>query len=331
MNTAISDHENLLNNFLNKIRVENGLSKNTIISYALDLKLLNSFLLNKSKNFLNCNDIDLQNYFMSKNMQELKPSSISRKISCFKHFFNFLEIENFITHNPALNLIVPKAHQRLPKFLAEAEVHNMLNILLKDKSEFGIKLSCMLEILYSAGLRVSELVNLPISAIKFKNNDIEDYLIIKGKGQKERIAPLNKTAKIILKNYLILRKRVGLEPSKWLFVGNFRSSKKPQQNSRHNFAIHSFNDKPISRQRFHRMLKELALKANIDPSRVHPHVFRHSFATHLLNKGADLRVIQELLGHSDIATTEIYTNVHTNKLSQAVFDNHPLNKFRSNE
>lgn len=272
----------ILNNFLNKIRVENGLSKNTLMSYGLDLKLLDSFLQNNNKNFLNCADIDLQNYLISNAMQELKPSSISRKISCFKNFFNFLEIENFITNNPTLNLITPKRHKRIPKFLDESEVHTMLNILLKDKSEFGIKLSCMLEILYSAGLRVSELVNLPISAIKFKNNDIEDYIIIKGKGQKERIAPLNKTAKIILKNYLILRKRVGLEPSKWLFVGNFRASKKLQQNSRHNFALHSFNDKPISRQRFHRMLKELALKANIDPSRVHPHVFRHSFATHLL-------------------------------------------------
>jgi integrase/recombinase XerD len=220
----------------------------------------------------------------------------------------------------------PKRSKNIPKFLTENEIKILLDLLLKDSSEFGIKLSCMLEILYSAGLRVSELVNLEVASIKFIDNKIDDYLIIKGKGRKERIAPLNNTAKIMLKRYLLLRKQVGLDYSKFLFVGNFRSCKSPNKILKHNQAIYNFVDKPLSRQRFNKMLKELAVKANIDPSRIHPHVFRHSFATHFLNRGVDLRVLQELLGHADISTTEIYTSVLQNKINEAIFNHHPLSK-----
>ena len=315
-----------INNFLQKIRAEDGLSKNTILSYGKDLEMLEIFLQNSNILFENCSKEILKKYFGEDAQQNLKNSSISRKISCFKHFFNFLEQENIIKNNPVLEIHGPKRHKILPKFLSENEVTKMLDILLKDESEFGIKLSCMLEILYSAGLRVSELVNLPITAVQFKDSQIDDFLIVKGKGNKERIATLNDTSKIILAKYLILRKKVGLENSKWLFVGNFRSSKKPNQIKIHAVNSKDFIDKPLSRQRFNKMLKELAFKAKIEPSRVHPHVFRHSFATHLLNNGADLRVLQELLGHSDISTTEIYTHISENKLRDAVLNHHPLSK-----
>ena len=315
-----------INNFLQKIRAEDGLSKNTILSYGKDLEMLEIFLKNIEISFENCSKEILKKYFNEDAQQNLKNSSVSRKISCFKHFFNFLEQENIIKKNPVLEIHGPKRHKILPKFLSENEVTKMLDILLQDESEFGIKLSCMLEILYSAGLRVSELVNLPISAVQFKNSQIDDFLIVKGKGNKERIATLNETSKIILAKYLILRKKVGLDSSKWLFVGNFRSSKKPNQIKIHAVNFKDFIDKPLSRQRFNKMLKELAIKAKIEPSRVHPHVFRHSFATHLLNNGADLRVLQELLGHSDISTTEIYTHISENKLRDAVLNHHPLSK-----
>ena len=315
-----------INNFLQKIRAEDGLSKNTILSYGKDLEMLEIFLKNIEISFENCSKEILKKYFNEDAQQNLKNSSVSRKISCFKHFFNFLEQENIIKKNPVLEIHGPKRHKILPKFLSENEVTKMLDILLQDESEFGIKLSCMLEILYSAGLRVSELVNLPTSAVQFKNSQIDDFLIVKGKGNKERIATLNETSKIILAKYLILRKKVGLESSKWLFVGNFRSSKKPNQIKIHAVNFKDFIDKPLSRQRFNKMLKELAIKAKIEPSRVHPHVFRHSFATHLLNHGADLRVLQELLGHSDISTTEIYTHISENKLRDAVLNHHPLSK-----
>ena len=319
-------NSNQINNFLYKIRAEDGLSKNTILSYGKDLEMLEIFLQNEKISFENCSKEILKKYFNEDAQQSLKNSSISRKISCFKHFFSFLEQENIIKINPILEISGPKRHKILPKFLSENEITKMLDILLNDKSEFGIKLSCMLEILYSAGLRVSELVNLPISAVQFKDSQIDDFLIIKGKGNKERIAPLNKTSKIILLKYLTLRKNVGLDNSKWLFVGNFRSSKKPNQIKIHEVNSKNFVDKPLSRQRFNKMLKELAIKAEIEPSRVHPHVFRHSFATHLLNNGVDLRVLQELLGHSDISTTEIYTHISENKLRDAVLNHHPLSK-----
>jgi len=191
----------------------------------------------------------------------------------------------------------------------------------------------MLEILYSAGLRVTELVSLPISAIQEIDGvngekTLRNYLIVKGKGSKERIAALNKSAIKMLLEYLDFRKKMGQEKSKWLFVGSVRSSKKKnregdeEQLQDREMASHSH----ITRQRFHQMLKELALKANIDPDRVHPHVIRHSFATHLLNNGVDLRILQELLGHSDISTTEIYTHILDSKLRDLVLNHHPLSK-----
>ncbi|MFM6973206.1 MAG: tyrosine recombinase [Alphaproteobacteria bacterium] len=320
-----SNNSNILN-FLHKIRVENGLSKNTIISYKNDLILLEEYCLQNSLNLVECKSCDLQNYLSNNQKSCLKPASIHRKISAFKNFYSFLETENLISQNPAFDLTIPKRERKIPKFLHEDEVNRMLDIILQDQSEFGLKLSCMVEVMYSAGLRVSELVNLPISSINFNGDSISDHIIVKGKGNKERIAPLNETSKIILKKFLIKRKEVGLSYSKWLFVGNFRASRRVNKISAHNPASINFIDKPISRQRFHRMIKELAIKAKIDPTRVHPHIFRHSFATHLLNKGADLRMIQELLGHSDISTTEIYTSVQENKLKQAVLQHHPLAK-----
>jgi len=315
-----------IQNFLHKIRVEDGLSKNTIYSYCNDLILLEEYFIGNSIDLINCKSSDLQTYLSIGEQRILKPASIHRKISAFKSFYNYLESEKIISQNPAFDLTIPKRERKIPKFLNEIEVNRMLDIIIQDKSEYGLKLSAMVEIMYSAGLRVSELVNLPINAIMFDGDSIKDYIIIKGKGSKERIAPLNETSRIILKKFLFKRKEVGLGFSKWLFTGNFRATRQVNKISKHNPANFDFIDKPISRQRFHRMLKELAIKAKIDPSRVHPHIFRHSFATHLLNKGADLRMIQELLGHSDISTTEIYTSVQENKLRNAVLQHHPLTK-----
>lgn len=318
----------IIDNFLNKIRAEDGLSNNTLLSYRRDLQILQNFLLTKNIQIEKSSKQDLQDYFRSDDTQKYSNASLQRKISCYKNFYQFLENEGLITINPAIEIKAPRSGRKIPKFLPESDVKKILDSLLADQSEFGIKLSCMLEIMYSAGLRVSELVNLPIGAIKYRDNEIDDFLIIKGKGNKERIAPLNETSKYILKKYLVMRKNVGLDYSRWLFVGNFRA-KKTNKIHRHNPASINFIDKPLSRQRFNKMLKELAIKVNIDPSRIHPHVFRHSFATHLLNRGADLRVLQELLGHSDISTTEIYTSVMHSKLSEAVLKNHPLAKIKT--
>lgn len=321
----------LIIKFLHKIRAEDGLAKNTIISYSKDLELLEIYFKEINIKLIAVTKNDIQEYLYQPHIQSMENSSLMRKISCFKHFFSFLEDENIIETNPLEEIKSPKQIKKIPQFLSEDEVNKMLDILIRDKSEFGIKLCCMLEIMYSAGLRVSELVNMPFSAIKLINNQIDDFIIIKGKGDKERIAPLNNSAKNALQEYIKMRKAIGLEGSKWLFTGNYRAQKKVKENKFYPRKLLNLKDKPITRQRFHFMLKELAIMANIDPSRVHAHTFRHSFATHLLNRGADLRILQELLGHSDISTTEIYTSVMENKLRDAVLNKHPLNKINNSE
>ncbi len=327
MKKAARLYDLLVVSFLDKIRAEDGLSQNTILSYGKDLELFCKFLAPRKIALKDVNSDNIKDYFYELYQQDLRSSSVSRKISCLKNFYRFLENENLITQNPALYLQGQKAESKLPKFLSEEEVFKMLDYVNRDKSEFGVKLSCMLEVLYSAGLRVTELVSLPINAIaKTEENGektLRNYLIVKGKGNKERIAALNKSAISKLIEYIELRKKMGQEKSKWLFVGTVRASKKTGEIRERSSEI---VDAHLTRQRLHQMLKELAVKVDIDPSRVHPHVFRHSFATHLLNNGVDLRVLQELLGHSNISTTEIYTHILDSKLRELVFKHHPLNK-----
>ncbi len=320
-----------IQNFLQKIRAEDGLSQNTVLSYGKDLELFEKFITKKGTSLLAVDANLLKDYIYELHQEKLKSASISRKISCLKNFYKFLEVENAIKESPASQLKSPKREAKLPKFLSEDEMLKLLNCANSDNSEFGVKLSCMLEILYASGLRVSELVSLPIAAIQTEGDSLRNYLIVKGKGSKERIAPLNKAAISRLLNYLKLRAELGFEKSKWLFVGIFRSSKTKEKTLR---GLTPFKekgsdplaDKHITRQRFHQMLKELAKKAKVDPKKVHPHVIRHSFATHLLNSGVDLRILQELLGHADIATTEIYTHILDSKLKDLVFKHHPLAK-----
>ena len=309
-------------NFLQKLKVEDGLSQNTILSYGKDLELFSKFLLTKNSPIQNADSDLIKEYLYQLHSENLKASSIARKISCLKNFYKFLQNENIIKEDPTIYLEAPKRGAKLPKFLSEAEVFKMLNEINSDKSEFGIKLSCMFEILYAAGLRVSELVGLPLAAIQREGNSLRNYMIVKGKGEKERIAPLNKAAISKLLQYLEMREKLGYGDSKWLFVGVNKASKKTAQTVYKKVTI----DSHLTRQRFHQMLKELAVRVGIDPKKVHPHVIRHSFATHLLNSGVDLRVLQELLGHSDIATTEIYTHILNSKLVDLVFKNHPLAK-----
>lgn len=318
----------LILNFLEKLKAEDGLSNNTILSYGKDLELFTKFLLPKKISFRKVDANSIKDYLLSLHQEKLKSSSVARKISVLKSFFKFLENENIIKENPALGLELPKRDMKLPKFLSEEEIFKLLDFVDKDKSEFGIKLSCMFEILYAAGLRVSELVSIPINAIGEINENgkktLRNYLIVKGKGNKERIAPLNRSAIKKLMEFLELRKKLGHEKSPWLFVGVVRSSKKKDKISKKSEVV--LVNKHITRQRFHQMLKELAVKAGLNPDRIHPHVVRHSFATHLLNSGVDLRILQELLGHSDISTTEIYTHILDSKLKDLVFKHHPLAK-----
>lgn len=325
----VQAHNFHISNFLQKLKVEDGLSQNTILSYGHDLELFAKFLKSKNTAFEEASEEDVKNYLFELHQQNLKSTSVARKISCLKNFYKFLSDENIVKANPALYLQAPKRGVRLPKFLTEEEIFKLLDYVNSDKSEFGIRLSCMLEILYASGLRVSELVSLQTKALQEitdekGNKSLRNYLIVVGKGNKERIAPLNKSAIRLLLEYLELRKKLGHENSKWLFVGTIRASKNEGEIKKTDQKISEYNH--ITRNRLNQMLGELAVKVGIDPSRVHPHVIRHSFATHLLNSGVDLRVLQELLGHSDISTTEIYTHILDSKLRDLVFQHHPLAK-----
>lgn len=313
---------NLITSFLEILKVESGLSKNTIESYHLDLKLFLRFLYAQGiENILKTDENLIKLYLSKLYKDEISTASASRKISTLKRFFNFLELESHLKKNPTINLIKPKEAKKLPKLLSEKEILALLETVNKDKSDFGIRLSTMIEILYASGLRVTELVSLPISAIHKNNGVITNYMIVNGKGNKERLVPLNKSALQILSDYLSLRERLGQKDSKWLFCGHFRASKDMNLiKDGQNFDI---SDQHITRQRFHQMLKELAFNANVNEKKVSPHAIRHSFATHLLNRGADLRVLQELLGHSDISTTQIYTHIMNSKLQELV-RKHPL-------
>jgi integrase/recombinase XerD len=320
---SLPESKNLITNFLEKILVEDGLAKNTVSAYGNDLSLFLDFLATKKVSIIAAESQDIKDYFQLLYQLQLKSSSLMRKISAIKNFYQFLLAENIIASSPVDHIKRPKSELKLPKFLTEEEVLKLLNTVNNDKSEFGIRLSCLLEMLYASGLRVSELVCLPISATSSIKSGIDNlnYLIVKGKGGKERIAPLNVSAIKVLRQYLILRQNQGHEKSKWLFVGKYRSNKDGKKIITKNPPI---IDQHLTRQRLNQMLKELAIKAGIDPNKVHPHVIRHSFASHLLNRGIDLRVLQELLGHSDISTTQIYTHILDSKLKELVFKHHPL-------
>ena len=325
VNKSPNSNLDLIKLFLNVLISEDGLSKNTISSYQNDLKLFLEFLVAKQKTFLEVDENLFKSYLGELYKQGIKPSSLNRKISTTKSFFKFLEMEGIKKNNPTLNIDQVKNNPKLPKYLSEKEVFLMLDFVEKDNSHFGIRLSSMLEILYAAGLRVSELVSLPIVAIGKNFTDgkvvFKNYLIVNGKGNKERIAPLNKTSLKILEKYLKAREEMGHQNSKWLFCGKIRINKDVNQINKAQIRV---VDEHLTRQRFNQMLKELAIKVGIDDRKVSPHIIRHSFASHLLNQGVDLRILQELLGHSDISTTQIYTHILDSKLKELVYKYHPL-------
>jgi len=313
--------QKLISLFLSKIISEDGLSQNTRQAYFFDLTNLAEFFTQKNLDVKQITTQHLTDYLQQNS--ELQNSSLQRKISCFKSFFQFLFSEKILDYNPSLDLEAPKSHKNLPHFLTRNEINTMLDYLYQHESEFNLKFATMLEIMYSAGLRVSELVSLSFANLQFNGDKLLDYLIVKGKGNKERIAPLNSACLHILPKYLQYRKRY---PNKeWLFLGNIRTSKKNLVSS-NNLAINK--NKHLTRQGFFVAIKKIALACGIDKNKVYPHAIRHSFATHLLENGLDLRILQELLGHSNINTTEIYTAVGDAKLKKTIFQHHPLKDFK---
>jgi integrase/recombinase XerD len=297
--------------FLDMLAAERGAGKNTIDAYTRDLQDLTAHLREHGRTVNDANTDDLRGYLKSLDERGFKASSVARRLSATRQLFRFLYAEQHRTDDPAAVLEGPKRSRPLPKVLTVADVDRLLDAArqamnAQDASDLerlrAARLLCLLETVYATGLRVSELVALPASAARHN----QAMLVVRGKGGKERLVPLNGAAKTAMVGYLKLRKDAKHDiDSKWLFP--------------------SFSETGhLTRQHFARELKTLASSAGIDASLISPHVLRHAFASHLLHNGADLRVVQTLLGHADISTTQIYTHVLEDRLKSLVRDLHPL-------
>jgi integrase/recombinase XerD len=302
--------------FLDMLASERGGAKNTLAAYARDLEDLSSFLAAKRRTVATATTSDLRGYLGDLAERSFKPASVARRLSAIRQLYRFLYAENHRRDNPAAILEGPKRGRPLPKVLAVSEVDRLIAAARAAAAEGeprerprGQRLYCLLELLYATGLRISELVSLPASAAR-RN---ERMLIVRGKGGKERVVPLNEAARSAMRDYAaMLAEVLEPQPSKWLFP--------------------SFGETGhLTRQHVGRELKSLAAAAGLRAAQVSPHVLRHAFASHLLHNGADLRVVQTLLGHADISTTQIYTHVLDDRLKSLVRDLHPLSDAMSEE
>jgi integrase/recombinase XerD len=295
----------LLEFFLEMMSAQRGAAKHTITSYEKDLRDFLKYLTPKEPQ--SATPEDLSAYLQT--LKDFSSASIARKISALRQFYNFLQEENFITTNPSKTLSSPKRELSLPKFLSPAEITHLLAVAKEGQEADDIRLYAILELLYATGMRVGELVSLKLDVMNFQDN--HPIINIKGKGNKERMVIMNSSAKEAVLAYLAIRNSfVNAHNCVWLFAS---------QKSH------------LSRQRLGQMLKSLALKANIEPKKISPHIIRHTFASHLLANGADLRSIQRLLGHSSINTTQIYTHVQLKKLQEILDNFHPLSALTKNK
>lgn len=297
--------ENNVKRFLEMMIAEKGASQNTFKSYLSDLEEFQNFLNTECnvKNLESAQKADIKQYLSYLQENKYSSKSQARKLSALHSFYIFLLSENIIEKNPTYGIFSPKIGKSLPKYLSKEEIELLIKTAKKIHTARGIRLEFQMELLYATGLRVSELVSLPLKSI-IKNEFVE----VMGKGSKERLVPLNKKALELYEEYKNVRNvfiKDG-ETSKFLFPSRGASGHQ-------------------TRDIFYKNLKDIAISAGIDPAKVSPHVFRHSFASHLVAGGADLRAVQIMLGHSDIATTQIYTHIMTDRLKKAVEEKHPLN------
>jgi integrase/recombinase XerD len=290
--------------FLEMMAVERAAARNTLTAYAKDLADAEGFLAGRGRDLSDASTADVEAYFSALGERGLSAATAARRRASVRGFYRFALGEGWRKDDPSRRIDAPKKGRPLPKVLSRAEVDRLIAAAGARDGAAGLRLACMVELLYASGLRISELLALPAAAVARD----PAYLIVKGKGGKERLAPLNDAARAAVQAYLPARKSFfakGVTDSPWLFPSRGEGGR-------------------LTRRRFSQLLAESAAAAGVDPAKVSPHVLRHAFATHLLEGGADLRSVQKLLGHADIATTQIYTHVTGERLKAVVEGAHPL-------
>ena len=298
--------------FLEAQAAELAASENTLLAYGRDLTHFADWLGDRNRDLDTADQAIIESYLIDLDNSGLSRSTRARRLSAIRQYYRFAFEEGWRTDNPGLQIKGPKREKSLPKTLSEAEVEAIL-AAARDagRPEDRVRNTCMIEVLYATGMRVSELVSLPVAAARGNPN----LLLVKGKGGKERMVPLSPPARAALAEWLEVRDareadaaaRLRKPESRFLFPSTGKLGH-------------------LTRHRFYLLLKDLAVAAGVMPSKVTPHTIRHAFATHLLANGADLRAIQTLLGHADVATTEIYTHVLEERLRDLVLTHHPLAK-----
>ena len=299
--------------FLEMMAVERAAARNTLNAYEKDLADGGAFLAGRGRDLADASAEDIEAYFAELGRRGLSPATAARRRAAVRGLYKFALGEGWRSDDPSRRVDAPKKGRPLPTVLSREDIDRIIaaasaKATLSKDGAAALRLGCMIEVLYASGLRISELLGLTLAAVARD----PAYLIVKGKGGKERLAPLNDPARAAIKAYLPVRARFlpkGAKESPWLF---------PSRSG----------DGRLTRRRFSQLLDEAALAAGVDPAKISPHGLRHAFATHLLEGGADLRVVQKLLGHADIATTQIYTHVASDRLRAAVEQSHPLSKIR---
>src|SRR6266852_1293625 len=337
MRSGKNSDARLTNLFLDMLAAEQGAGVNTLDAYRRDLTDFSEFLARSDRDFAGAETQTLRDYLADLDTRGFKSTSVARRLSAMRHLFRFLLSERFRSDDPAAILSGPKRGRGLPKVLSISDVDRLLTRAkalteMPEASKLqrlrAMRLYCLLEVLYATGLRVSELVSLPLAASR---RDAR-MIVVRGKGNKERLVPLNEPSRQAMADYLEAMEALKQEKknsgpaknssaSKNLASKNLASKNSPASK----WLFPSFGESGhLTRQHFARDLKELAASAGLAPRLVSPHVLRHAFASHLLHNGADLRIVQTLLGHTDISTTQIYTHVVEERLKSLVRDLHPL-------
>ena len=298
--------------FLEAQAAELDAAENTRPAYARDLKDFSHWAASRKSELLDVEQTQIESYLIDLDAAGMSRSTRARRLSAIRQFFRFAFEEGWRSDNPAIRIKGPSREKRLPKTLSEDEVERLLNAARSHgRADDRLRNTCLMEILYATGLRVTELVSLPVMAARGDPR----MLLVRGKGGKERMVPLSGPAREALAVWLerrdaleeVAEKEKGAPPSRFLFPSRSKSGH-------------------LTRHRFYLLIKDFAVAAGVSPDKVTPHTLRHAFATHLLSHGADLRAIQTLLGHADVATTEIYTHVLEDRLKELVLEHHPLAK-----